>query len=101
MTKKTAKPKAFKPRIEYAVEVSYDARFYFDIPIEDTDHPDKVISKYLKKRRGGSGCGFGCRDLSFYYRSKKDAEKVKGLIAKAPFKKKWKVVVGEVYISGG
>jgi hypothetical protein len=35
--------------------------------------------------------------LVFYYRSRKDAEAVKGLIAKAPFKKKWRVKVGEIY----
>lgn len=92
MTKKTT-----KQRTEYPVEVSYDAKFYFEFGIEDPKGPEKVIRKYLKKRRGSSGCGFGRRDLVFYFRSRKDAEAVSGLIAKAPFKKKWKVEVGEVY----
>jgi hypothetical protein len=89
--------KPVKQRTEYSVEVSYDAEFYFKFDIEDPKGPEKVIAKYLKKRDGGSGCGFGRRDLVFYYRSRKDAEAVKGLIAKAPFKKKWRVKVGEIY----
>ncbi len=92
MAKKTS-----KQRTEYSVEVSYNAKFYFDFDIEDPQGPDKVIPKYLKKRDGGSGCGFGRRDLVFYFRSRKDAEAVKGMIAKAPFKKKWGVKVSMVH----
>lgn len=100
MAKKTVKKvakKVVKKRTEYSVEVSYDAQFYFDFGINDPKSPENVIPKYLKKKDGGGGMGFGRRDLVFYFRSRKDAEAVSGLIAKAPFKKKWKVEVGEVY----
>jgi hypothetical protein len=96
MTKKTVK-KVVKKKTEYSVEVSYNAKFYFDFDINDPKSPEKVIPKYLKKHVGGSGCGFGRRDLVFYFRSRKSAEAVTGLIAKASFKKKWEVEVSKVY----
>lgn len=94
MAKKTQ-----KPRTEYLVVVTYAAKFYFDYSLENPDGPEVVIEKYLKKKSGGSGMGFGGRDLSFYFRSKKEAEAVKDKIAKAPFKRKWRVKVSEVYSS--
>lgn len=84
-------------RTQYLVVVSYNAKHYFDRDISDPEGPEKVIPKYLKKRECGSGCGFGKRDLDFWFRSKKDAEKVKAKIAKAPWKKKWGVTVSSVY----
>lgn len=89
--------KVIKQKVQYSVEVSYDANFYFKIDTEDPDGPEKVIPKYLKKRDCDTGCGFGRRDLVFYFPSRKEAEAVESLIAKAPFKDKWKVRVGEVY----
>lgn len=87
---------AKKKKTEYCVEVSYVAKFYFDYSIDNPDGPEVVIEKYLKKKSGGSGMGFGKRDLSFYFPTKKEAEAVEEKINKAPFKKKWKVTVSEV-----
>jgi hypothetical protein len=98
VAKKTVK-KTPKKRTEYLVEVSYNPKFYFEFGIDDPQGPEKIIPKYLKKREIGSGCGFGRRDLVFCFRSRKEAEAVKGLIAKAPFKKKWGVKVGEIFLS--
>lgn len=96
MAKKKAKKKVQR-RTEYLVNVSYKGSIYFDYSIDNADGPEKVIPRFLKKQSGGSGLGFGRRDMSFYFRSKKDADAVKGKIAKAPFKKKWGVRVDGVY----
>lgn len=92
MAKKSVK----KKKELFSVEVSYDAKFYFDYSIDNPDGPEKVIPRYLKKEDSASGMGMGRRDLVFYFPSRKAADAIEGKIAKAPFQKKWNVSVSEV-----
>jgi hypothetical protein len=59
-------------RKEWCLNVSYAARWYFEGKVDY----DRLIASHLNKQIGGSGMGMwkgATRDLSFYYRSQKEA----------------------------
>jgi hypothetical protein len=61
----------------YIVDLTYPADLFFSTPHGAADHPDTRIVK-VAGYSGGSGCGFGERDHSWYDLTEAKAVKLKG-----------------------
>ena len=61
----------------HVVDLSYPADLFFSVEHGNADHPDERIFK-VAGYSGGSGCGFGERDHSWYDLTEAGAVKLTG-----------------------
>ena len=72
----------------WRIEVSYAGRYYPCM--------DEIIEKIAKRESDGSGMGLGERDLSFYFKTKKQAEKFASDLDKFVKMMNFEITIGEI-----